>query len=77
MLLFNDYAPDDTRRAFWHKLQAFYYLFVLAGYWVSSVFNPQVLDLQQRGAQSAGILMDSDYVKKSRKYAISLRLLYI
>jgi fatty acid desaturase (delta-4 desaturase) len=77
MLLFNDYPPGHPKRAFYHSFQAFYYMFVLAGYWVSSVFNPQVLDLQQRGALEVGIKMDSPYVTKSRKYAIFLRLLYI
>jgi fatty acid desaturase len=77
MLLFNDYAPDHPKRSSFHRFQAFYYLFVLAGYWLSSVFNPQVLDLRQRGALSIGIKMESDYVKKSRKYAVFLRLLYI
>ena len=77
MLLFNDYEPGHPKRTFIHQFQAFYYIFVLAGYWLSSVFNPQVLDLQQRGAQSVGIKMESDYIARSRKYAIGLRLLYI
>merc|ERR1719261_1788034 len=77
MLLFNDYAPDDPKRAFWHKLQAFYYPIALSGYWISSVFNPQILDLKHNGSKGVGFHMESDYVKKSRKYAISLRLLYI
>ena len=77
MLLFNDYEPDHPKRGFVHKFQAFYYLFVLAGYWLSSVFNVQVLDLKQRGAQEVGIRMESDHVKSRRKYAIFLRLLYI
>lgn len=77
MLLFNDYPLDSPKRTFIHHFQAFYYIFVLAGYWLSSVFNPQILDLQQRGALAVGIKMDNNYVKKSRKYAIALRLLYI
>lgn len=77
MLLFNDYAPDDPKRAFWHKLQAFYYPIALSGYWISSVFNTQILDLKHKGSKGVGFQMESDYVKKSRKYAISLRLLYI
>jgi fatty acid desaturase len=44
---------------------------------LSSVFNPEVLDLQQRGALKVGINMKNDYIAKSRKYAIALRLLYI
>ena len=77
MILFNDYAPGHPKRTFIHNFQAFYYMFVLAGYWLSSVFNPQVLDLQQRGALQVGINMKNDYIAKSRKYAIALRALYI
>mmetsp|Transcript_160 Transcript_160/g.319 ORF Transcript_160/g.319 Transcript_160/m.319 type:complete len:476 (-) Transcript_160:542-1969(-) len=77
MILFNDYEPGHPKRSFVHNFQAFYYLFVLAGYWVSSVFNVQVLDLQQRGAMEVGIKMENDYIVKRRKYAIFLRLLYI
>lgn len=77
MLLFNDYPPGHPKRSFLHNFQAFYYIAVLAGYWLSSVFNPQVLDLKQRGAESVGIAMENDHIVKSRKYAIALRLLYI
>jgi fatty acid desaturase len=77
MLLFNDYPPGHPKRSFFHKFQAFYYMLVLAGYWVSSVFNSQVLDLRQRGALAVGMKLDSDYVVRSRKYAVFLRLLYI
>lgn len=76
-MLFNDYPLDHPARMWIHKFQAFFYLPVLAGYWISSVFNPQVLDLQQRGALSIGIKMESDYVKSRRKYAVALRALYI
>lgn len=77
MILFNDYPPGHPKRTFIHGFQAFYYFIVLAGYWISSVFNPEVLDLRQRGALGVGMKMDSTYVLKSRKYAIFLRLLYI
>jgi fatty acid desaturase (delta-4 desaturase) len=49
MLLFNDY-PLHPARMWYHRFQVFFYVPVLAGYWVSSVFNPEVLDLKQRGA---------------------------
>jgi acyl-lipid (7-3)-desaturase (Delta-4 desaturase) len=52
-------------------------MFALAGYWLSSVFNSEIFDLRQGGAKSVGVKMDSDYIVKSRKYAIALRLLYI
>jgi fatty acid desaturase len=77
MLLFNDYEPGHPNRTFIHNFQSMYYMFVLAGYWLSSVFNPQVIDLRQRGALTIGIKMDNDYIHKSRKYAIGLRILYI
>lgn len=77
MLLFNDYPLGHPARTWIHRFQVFYYLPVLAGYWVSSVFNPQVLDLKQRGALGIGIRMDNDYIYSRRKYAILLRLLYI
>jgi acyl-lipid (7-3)-desaturase (Delta-4 desaturase) len=77
MLLFNDYPLGHPARTAMHQFQAFFYLPVLAGYWLSSVFNPQILDLQQRGALSIGIKLENDFVKSRRKYAIALRLLYI
>lgn len=77
MLLFNDYPPGHPKRTFIHNFQAFYYVLVLAGYWLSAVFNPQILDLRQRGALAVGMKLDNDYIARSRKYAISLRMLYI
>ena len=77
MILFNDYPPGHPKRTFLHNFQAFYYMAVLAGYWLSSVFNPQILDLRQRGALAVGMVMENDHIVKSRKYAIFLRLLYI
>lgn len=77
MLLFNDYPLNHPKRTLMHYLQALYYPVVLAGYWLSSILNPQVLDLKQRGALSIGMKMDNDYIQSSRKYAIGLRILYI
>mmetsp|Transcript_5220 Transcript_5220/g.6075 ORF Transcript_5220/g.6075 Transcript_5220/m.6075 type:complete len:461 (-) Transcript_5220:175-1557(-) len=76
-LLFNDYPLDHPARKWSHNFQAFFYLFVLAGYWASSVFNVEILDLKQRGAQGVGFKMESDYLKDRRKYAVGLRILYI
>jgi fatty acid desaturase (delta-4 desaturase) len=76
-MLFNDYPLGDKRRTWAHNFQAFFYMFVLAGYWLSSVFNPEIFDLRQRGALGVGFQMDSDYVKDRRKWAIGLRILYI
>lgn len=75
--MFNDYPLGHPTRKWFHKFQAFFYLPALGFYWLSAVFNPQVLDLQQRGALYVGIKMESDYIKRSIKYAIALRALYI
>ena len=77
MMAFNDYPLDHPNRRFWHRFQGFFFLPLLSFYWLSSVFNVQVLDLEQRGAQSVGIRMDNDFIKSRRKYAIAIRLLYI
>jgi fatty acid desaturase (delta-4 desaturase) len=77
MLLFNDYPLHHPARTWLHRFQVLFFLPVLAGYWVSSVFHPQVFDLKQRGAAFVGMKMDSDYVKSRRKYAFVLRVLYI
>jgi fatty acid desaturase (delta-4 desaturase) len=77
MILFNDYEPGHPKRTFMHNFQCVYYILVLAGYWLSTVLNVQVLDLRHRGALEIGINMDNDYIHKSRKYAIGLRVLYI
>lgn len=77
MLLFNDYPLGHPARQWFHKFQVLFYLPVLAGYWLSAVFNPQILDLRQRGALFIGIKMENDHIRSRRKYAIFLRLLYI
>jgi len=77
MLLFNDYKPSHPARKFYHKLQGLYFLFVLSFYWVSSVFNPQIIDLKQRGAQFVGINLDGSFLKSARPTSHFLRLLYI
>jgi len=77
MILFNDYEPLHEKRGHIHKLQALYFPLVLAGYWMSTVFNPQILNLKHTGSWQVGCNWDNGYVKKSRKYAIGLRILYI
>jgi len=77
MLLFNDYPLGHPARTFLHKFQCLFYAPVLAGYWISSVFNPQIVDLNQRGAASIGMRFDNDFVVSRRKYALLLRLIYI
>jgi fatty acid desaturase (delta-4 desaturase) len=77
MLLFNDYPLDHPARKWFHRFQVFFYMPVLAGYWVSSVFNPEVLDLKQSGALGVGIKMDNDFIKSRAKFATMLRIGYI
>jgi len=77
MLLFNDYPLDHPSRRWFHKFQGFYFLLILSFYWASSVFNPQILDLKQRGAQSVGINLDNDFLAAQRPISHFLRLLYI
>jgi len=74
---FNDYPLDHPKRKWWHRFQGIYFLFMLGMYWVSSVFNSQIIDLRQRGAQYVGIQMENDFIVKRRKYAITLRLFYM
>ena len=70
-------SSDLVIRKRWHKFQGGYFLFMLGFYWLSTVFNPQVMDLRQRGAQFVGIQMENDYIVKRRKYAMALRASYI
>lgn len=77
MVLFNDYPKGHPARKWYHRYQGLFFLPLLSFYWVSSVFNPQILDLKQRGAESVGIRFESDFVKSRRKYAIAIRALYI
>jgi fatty acid desaturase len=77
MMLFNDYPLDHPARKWYHNLQALYFLPLLSFYWLSMVFNPQVLDLRHAGAANIGMKFESDFVKSRRKYAIAIRLLYI
>ena len=77
MLIWNDYPPGHPKRSYRHHFQAFYYMPVLAGYWLSSVLNTEVITLQQSGAKTVGINMDNPYIMRSRKWAVALRILYI
>jgi len=77
MLLFNDYPVDHPARQWYHQFQTFWLLPALSLYWLSSVFHPQVLDLQDRGAASVGVRMDSAYIKSRVPLATALRLNYL
>ena len=75
--LFHDYPKGHPMRKFIYRFQSLYFIFVLAGYWLSEITNPAIWDLKQRGAMSSGIKMDNDYTVKSRKYARAIRLYYL
>lgn len=44
---------------------------------MSSIFNPQVIDLKHRGADYVGIKMENDFIVKRRKWAVALRAMYL
>lgn len=74
---FNDYPRGHPKRRFWHRFQGVYFLMILSLYWLSMVFNPQVIDLRHAGAQYVGISMENDFIKARRKWAIALRASYL
>lgn len=77
-LNFNDYPKGDDRRQWYNHFQVLYFLPLLSFYWLTSVFNPQIIDLQQRGAvYVSGMRFDNDFVMKRRKYSVAMRLFYI
>jgi len=77
MIIFTDYPKGHAARKFYHRFQVLFLFPILSFYWASSVFNPQILDLRQRGALAAGIQMENDFIVKRRKWAILIRLIYI
>ncbi|GAX28818.1 hypothetical protein FisN_35Lh015 [Fistulifera solaris] len=77
MLLFNEYPAGDSRRKWYHNFQILFFWPILSGYWLSSVFNPEVLDLNHRVSAGVGERWISPHVASSRKFAIFLRALYI
>jgi len=77
-LLFNDYDLSSSKRSGYHAFQAFYFVIVLCGYWLSAVLDiPVIWKVQDRGALTVGIRLDNDWIASRRKYAISLRILYL
>lgn len=72
-LIFN----PPTKRSWYHNFQAFYFVIVLSGYWLSAVLDfPTIYSLQDPGASKVGIRMDNDWIAGKRKYAVALRVLY-
>eukprot|EP00933_Yihiella_yeosuensis_P008696 TRINITY_DN11428_c0_g2_i1.p1 TRINITY_DN11428_c0_g2~~TRINITY_DN11428_c0_g2_i1.p1 ORF type:complete len:461 (+),score=69.03 TRINITY_DN11428_c0_g2_i1:53-1435(+) len=76
MMLFNDYPLGHPSRRWYHKFQAFFYLPVLSFYWMSSVLNPQILDLNHRGTSEL-MNWQNDYIKSKIAMSLFIRGLYI
>lgn len=78
-MLFNDYPLGHPKRTLMHAYQALWFVLVLAGYWISSVFNlAEVLDVQDRGALNVGVqLKDNAWIASRAKFAFPLRLYYL
>lgn len=77
-LLFNDYNLSSPKRASYHAVQAFYFVVILAGYWMSSVVDfPMIYNLQDRGTLEVGIRLDNDWIQSKRKFGFGVRLLYL
>jgi acyl-lipid (7-3)-desaturase (Delta-4 desaturase) len=78
IVLFNDYPLGSPKRTAMHAYQGFYVVLVLAGYWLSSVFDiPQIWYLQDAGATNVGMKLDNNpWIASRAKYAVALRVLY-
>jgi fatty acid desaturase (delta-4 desaturase) len=74
---FNDYPLGHPKRRWWHRFQGIYFFAVLSLYWLSMIFNPQIIDLKHSGADYVGIKMENDFIVKRRKWAMSLRAMYL
>ena len=78
IVIFNDYPLNSSKRTAIHAYQSFYIVIVLAGYWLSSVFDfPQLWHLQDAGATKVGMKLDNNpWIVSRTKYALALRVLY-
>lgn len=74
---FNDYPIGHPKRKWWHRFQGIYFFAMLSFYWLSSIFNPQIIDLRHAGAKYVGIQMENEFIIKRRKWAVMLRLMYM
>lgn len=78
MVLFNDYPLNSAKRTALHAYQAFYLIFILSFYWLSSVFDfEQVYSLRDAGATKVGMHFENNpWIQSRTKYAMLLRVLY-
>lgn len=77
MVIFNDYPLQHPKRQWYHRLQSIFVLPILSMYWLSVVFNTEVVDLKHTGATSVGMNFDNDFCQARRKFAILNRLIYM
>jgi len=76
MLLFNDYPLGHPSRRWYHRYQAFFFLPVLSFYWLSSVFNPQILDMQHSGSKDI-MEWKNEYLQGKIPVTVACRVVYI
>lgn len=76
LIILNNYPPGHAKRRWFHRFQAFFVSVVLAGYWVTTAFSTEIVDLKHRGSLASGMKMESRYISERRKYAMGFRLLY-
>jgi fatty acid desaturase len=76
-LLFNDYDLTSSKRSWYHAFQAFYFVVVLSGYWLSAVLDfSTIFHLQDPGVLKVGVKLDNEWIASKRKYAVALRMFY-
>ena len=76
LMLFTDYPKGDPRRRWFHSFQVIYFLPLLSFYWLSSVFNPQLIDLQQAGTKET-MNWDNRYVKSKIGISLLIHGIYV
>ncbi|GMH70324.1 hypothetical protein TrVE_jg14213 [Triparma verrucosa] len=76
LMLFTDYPKGDPRRRWFHSFQVIYFLPLLSFYWLSSVFNPQLIDLQQAGTKET-MNWDNRYVKSKVGISLLIHGIYV
>jgi len=75
-MLFNDYPAGHPARKWFHSLQGLYFLPLLSFYWLSMIFNPQLIDLQQAGTKDI-MNWRNDYIKSCRYSGWAIRVFYL
>ena len=78
MVLFHDSPPDAGMRKWWSPFQHILLLPVLSFYWLTSVFNPQIITLRHSSpATETALKMDNAYFVAARPFAWAFRCSYI